>query len=297
MIKKVKLSNRLLGVLAALCMCLSLPAAAQSPSEKGRQIMEKIDSLPTLEKMLSETILHIYDAEGKKIFSKKSRTANFKHNFRDKDKRLSRSINYFYAPADDKGNGALMIEVKDVDDEQWIYLKGLRKPKKVLGSDKSSSFMGSDFSNGDIAARDIDDYNYTWLGTEKASTVYQSRRKKKKITLSVEKIESSFKEKSKRDDYGYSKSIVWVNAKTGLPLKMEYYNLSGQLSKKGRLVTFAIRKNKDGKKVYIPSSLEMQNVIKGTKTIMQTKTIKTGKAASKIKPGIFKVSYLQRKWW
>ncbi len=265
--------------------------------EKGRKIMEAVDSLPAIEKMISETVLDIYDAQGKKLFSKKSRTGSFITDYKNKDKRLRRSISYFFAPADDKGNGALMIEVADGEDDQWIYLKGLRKPKRVMGSDKGSSFMGSDFSNGDISAKDIDDSEYTWLGTEKLSTLYASKKKKKKVSLKTEKIQSIFKSASLRDDYGYSKSIIWINVKSGLPLKVEYYNLSGQLEKSATLKSFTLKKNKDGKKIYIITSLEIKNVVKGTKTVMKVKKIKTGKAAAKVNPAIFKTKYLTRKWW
>lgn len=262
---------------------------AETAQEKGRTLMEKVDGLPTMEKMISENVLNIYDSQGKKLFSKKSRAASYVKDFRDTDNKLSRSIAYFYAPADDKGNGALMTENKDKDDDQWIYLKGLRKPKRIIGSDKSSSYMGSDFSNGDVSSRDIDDSNYTWLATEKFNF------KGKKLT--VEKIEGSFKEEQMRSDYGYSKSIVWIHIQSGLPFKMEIYDLNGQLYKQAKLLSFTIKKNKDGKKVFIPTGLEMKNVIKGTKTIMQVKNIKTGKAVAKIKPGIFKTDYLTRKWW
>jgi len=286
--KKIALKS-FVGLCSALLLVVSQTALAQSPAEKGRQLMEQVDALPTIEKMLADTELDIYDAQGALLFSKQSRTASFVKNFRDSKNRLARSISYFYAPADDKGNGALLIENKDGEDDQWVYLKGLRKPKRIIGSDKSSSFMGSDFSNGDVAARDIDDSNYTWLGSDKV-------RFKNKL-IPVEKIEGSFKDPQMREDYGYSKSIVWMHVQSGLPFKIEIYNLNGQLFKQATLLAFTIQTNKDGKKVFIPTSLEMKNVIKGTKTIMVQKNIKTEAAAEQVKPEIFRVDYLTRKWW
>jgi outer membrane lipoprotein-sorting protein len=284
--------KRLLSFIALVtlaCVVISSPLIAETPEEKGLRIVTSLDTRPTLEKSIAETVLHIYDAQGKKLFSKKSRSASYMKDFRDPDKRLSRSLSYFFSPADDKGNGALMIEIDGDDDDQWLYLKGLRKPKRVLGSDKSSSFMGSDFSNGDVAARDIEDYNYKWLGTEKI--------KFKKKNRTVEKIEARFKSKQLQEDYGYSKTIAWIHVGSGLALKNEMYNLNGQLSKTMRLVDFKVKKNRDGKKIFMPTYVEMKNVLKGTRTVMQMKNIKTGKKAAKIKPGIFKVDYLTRRWW
>lgn len=275
---------------AIFCMAFSSLLQAETPAEKGKRISESIDALPTLERMISETVLNIYDAQGNKLFAKKSRSATYTKDFRDPKKKLSRSISYFFSPADDKGNAALMIENSgDEDDDQWLYLKGLRKPKRVVGSDKSSSFMGSDFSNGDVGARDIDDYNYLWLGTEKV--------KFSKKRLTVEKIQAQFKDNQQSRDYGYSKTIVWVHVKSGLAIKTEMYDLNGQLLKTSHLKSFKVKKNRDGKKVFMPTSMMMKNVLKGTRTVMIMKNIKTGKKASKIKPSIFKVDYLTRRWW
>jgi len=223
------------------------------------------------------------------LFSKKSRSAPFTEHYQDKDNRFQRSLRYFFAPADDQGNGALMIENPAGEDDQWIYLKGLRKPKRVVGSDKSSSFMGSDFSNGDVAARDIDDADYTWLATE---TVEFKGKK-----IKVEKIESVFKDPQMREDYGYSKTVVWMHPESGLPFQLEIYNLNGQLAKSSRLLSFAIQKNRDGRNVFIPTGMEMKNVLKGTKTIMQMQNIQVESAVANIQPEIFKVEYLTRKWW
>lgn len=286
---KNKMIQKCLLLASSLVFALSISVSAETPQEKGRRIMEEIRTLPALEKMMSETILDIYDAQGEKLFSKRSRTASYTKNFRDPDAKLSRSISYFYAPPDDKGNGALMIENAEGEDDQWIYLKGLRKPKRIIGSDKSSSFMGSDFSNGDISAKDIDDSNYTWLATE--TVAFKGKG------IKVEKIQSAFKEQQLREDYGYSRTIAWMHPGSGLPFKMEMYNLNGQLYKRAQLLSFTIRKNRDGKKVFIPTGMEMENVIKGTKTIMNMDNIRTGDAAKNVEPEIFSVEYLTRRWW
>lgn len=289
MLKILKRTQQAILAAIAICLVTAFPLSAETPEEKGLRIATAIDQLPTLERMISETVLHIYDAQGKRLFSKKSRSASYTKHFRDPDQRLSRSLSYFFSPADDKGNGALMIEIEGDDDDQWLYLKGLRKPKRVLGSDKSSSFMGSDFSNGDVAARDIEDYHYKWLGSD--TVTFRGKK------IKVEKVQSTFKDPQKREDYGYSKTIAWLHPQSGLAFKTEMYNLAGQLMKTGRLLAFTVKRNKDGKKVYMPTGMEMKNVLKGTKTIMEMENIRTGDQAANIKPDIFKVEYLTRRWW
>ena len=44
-----------------------------------------------------------------------------------------------------------------------------------------------------------------------------------------------------------------------------------------KLLSFSVKKNKDAKKVFIPTGMEMRSLLKGTKTIMQTKKINVEK--------------------
>ncbi len=281
----------IVGILVVALLVIPFGAVmAETPQEKGWKIMKAIDEMPVVEKMTSETAFKIYDAQGKLLFTKKSRAAIFIENYKDPDNRLSRNISYFFAPADDKGNSALMTENPgDQEDDQWVYLKGLRKPKRVIGSDKSSSFMGSDFSNGDVSADDIDDSHYTWLGTETIEF--------KEKQIQVEKIASEFKSEKKKEDYGYSKTIDWVHPSSGLTFKSEMYDLNGQLAKTMTLFSFVVLKNRDGKRVFWNTGAEMKTVLKGTKTIMQMDNTKVEDETGKIDPDIFNISYLTRKWW
>jgi len=263
---------------------------AETAEEKGHRIMKKIDELPTFEKTFTESAFKIYDAGGKLLFTKKFRSASFNTDYKDPSKRLSKAISYFYAPADDKGNAALMMEKPgDEDNDQWMYLKGLRKPKRIIGSDKSSSYMGSDFSNGDISRGDFDEYHYKWLATEKY--------KFKKKTLKLEKIEVIFKDEQDREDYGYSKSVALVHPASGMIFKGDSYNLDGQHIKTMEMLSFKVIKNRDGKKVFMPTGMKMSNLLRGTKTIMEMKKIKVEKQVKKIKPSIFSLDYLTRRWW
>ncbi|MCP4754967.1 MAG: outer membrane lipoprotein-sorting protein [Proteobacteria bacterium] len=288
----MKLSNKFLQLLVTALSVVLLSFStvqAETPQEKGRRIMERIDRLPVMEKVLNQISLYIYDSQGKIVFTKKTRGAQYYSDYRDESKRLIRSLASFYAPADDKGNGSLSVEVANGDDDQWIYLKGLRKPKRIIGSDKSSSFMGSDMSNGDMAPKNIDDSNYTWLGSETVNF------KGKKIP--VEKVRSVFKKKQMKKDYGLSQSVIWIHLKSGLVFKAEQYDLNEQLFKTTRLRSFKVVKNRDRKSVFMMTGSEVTNVMKGTKTVMKMSKIRTGKKAASVRPGIFKTEYLTRRWW
>ena len=74
------------------------------------------------------------------------------------------------APADDQGNSYLMYHYKNQDDVKWVYLKGIRKAKKVTGADKKLSFFGSDFTNAEASKPNYLEWNYKYLGDEKMNS-------------------------------------------------------------------------------------------------------------------------------
>ncbi len=75
-------------------------------------------------------------------------------------------------PARDRGNGTLTD-----DDNMWTYSPRVNRVIKIPSSMMGQSWMGSDFSNKDIAKADdiIDQYEHTLLGTEVVDgvTVYE----------------------------------------------------------------------------------------------------------------------------
>ncbi len=95
----------------------------------------------------------------------------------------TRSVIFFLAP-------------KDV--EQWLYLPALRQTKRIVSSDKSSSFMGSDFSYADMTSRSLEDYTY--------KIVKESEVRGHKLWI----METKPKKQKTIDETGYSKSYMFV---------------------------------------------------------------------------------------
>jgi outer membrane lipoprotein-sorting protein len=67
------------------------------------------------------------------------------------------------APAKDVGNGTLLL-----DNDMWSYNPKINRVIKIPSSMMNQSWMGSDFSNNDLAKADdlIDQYTHTLLATE-----------------------------------------------------------------------------------------------------------------------------------
>ncbi len=112
-------------------------------------------------------------------------------------------IDFLYPPRN-KGEKYLKVE-----DSMWIYRPKINKTIRISGR---SSFSGSDFSNTDILSVRLDkDYIPTLLGTEKYA---------KGVAYKLELI-------AKSEEVTYAKIIYWVDKKQLVPLRRDFYTISG----------------------------------------------------------------------
>ncbi len=85
-----------------------------------------------------------------------------------------RSLVRVIEPKKDRGNGTLTD-----DNDMWTFSPKVNRVIKIPSSMMSQSWMGSDFSNKDVARADdiIDQYDHTLLGSEEVDgiTVYEIR--------------------------------------------------------------------------------------------------------------------------
>src|SRR5260370_3918073 len=72
----------------------------------------------------------------------------------------------FTFPSDIKGTAFLQIEHIEADDDEWIYLPALGKSRRLVANNKKDSFVGSDFSYGDISLPSVDLYEHRLMSSE-----------------------------------------------------------------------------------------------------------------------------------
>ena len=170
-----------------------LPRDSVADDAKARAIMEKVDARDDGDRQTADLEMILIDKGGNKRI-RKLRSFGM-----DKGKDTVRLM-FFLSPADVKDTAFLTYDYReaDKDDDQWLYLPALRKTKRIATSDKSGSFMGSDFSYADMTKRDLEDYDYTLLKETKVGDV------------DVWLIQSVPRTKKVIDEYGYTKSVVFV---------------------------------------------------------------------------------------
>lgn len=182
-----------LAYLAAAALVAAILAPASAAAETARQIMEKVDARDDGDNMTALQEMVLIDRRGNE------RVRQLRTYSKDKGEDVLRTT-FFVAPADVKGTGFLTYDYRagDKDDDQWLYLPELKKTKRIASSDKSSSFMGTDFSYADLTRRVLDEWTFTLLK--------ESEVRGNKVWL-IEALPAS---REIEDRYGYTKSVVFV---------------------------------------------------------------------------------------
>ena len=75
------------------------------------------------------------------------------------------SLIRFFSPPDVEGT-ALLSHAKILEpDDQWLYLPGLRRTKRISSANKSGPFVGSEFAFEDLTSSELGKYEYRYLET------------------------------------------------------------------------------------------------------------------------------------
>ena len=220
----------------------------------------------------NHVIMEMYGKTGKKRIRKLKNFAKLKAD-NINEKRLIR----FLYPADLKGTGFLVIEYPQGDDDMWLYLPTLRKSRRKLAGNKKDSFMGTEFSYGDIVAPKVEEYKYNLSGQEiiDDSECYV--------------IEARPADKDILKDYGYSKRIDYISKNNFTRLKSVFFD---KYEKKLKTLTAKTPYEADPvNHKWFMRDMEMINHQNGRKTILKLEKITIN---SGIPDERFTVRYLER---
>jgi len=176
----------------------------------GKEVAENVTNRPTGDTTHSLVNMILVESDG----SEKNRLVEEWST--ENDAGLNRSVIVFHKPASVKNTRFLMKERSEGDADQWIYLPGLGRVRRIAASEGDSSFMGTDFTYDDMAGRDVEDDNHSIL-REETLNGYDGY-----VVESVPKDPSSSQ---------YSKRIQWVAKENWIPIKVEFYDKDGELLK------------------------------------------------------------------
>lgn len=266
--KRTAFVRGLQSVLCGLTFAGALPAADLRPEE----IMERNFFTSRVSGLHVESKMTLVNERGQKRERINTTLIKLQSNGVD-----SRFLVRFLSPNDINGTSFLQIEHSDGDDDLWIYLPALRKSRRLVANNKKDSFVGSDFSYGDISLPKVDTYRHTLLRTEKVGEW---------DCYVIESIPGTDKVKA---NSGYSRKITWVRQDNFLEAKVEYHDLSDRLLK--TQLTARHELVEPDKNRWFALDREMQNHRTGHRTVITTLE---WKAAPDLPDEQFSTRYIER---
>ncbi len=231
------------------------PARADDP--KARTIMERVDARDDGDDQTSTLQMILIDK------NEKQRVRELRSFTKDKGEDTW-SMMFFLAPADVEDTGFLTYDYDEAsrDDDQWLYLPALKKTKRIASSDKSGSFMGSDFSYADMTERPLAYYDYKLLQESEVDG------------HPVWVIESVPNNEEEKDETGYTKSIVFIRQDNDVMVRSKIWVKKGNRNK-----YFNVEKLEQIEGIWVPTLMTMTSK-KGEqtlhKTILRTSDVKFG---------------------
>jgi outer membrane lipoprotein-sorting protein len=220
--------------------------AGSGPDPK--EIMKRSRDQAKLSGLESRTTLEINDGKGNKRIRETTMASRIYPDGTEK------RVIVFLAPADVKGTSMLIFDYENKQDDMWIYMPVLRKSRKIVSSEKGKSFMGSEFSNGDLAVGNLDDFTYSLEGEE---AVDGQNCWKIKITPATPAVAS---------ENGISCKTTWISQTDYMPRKTSLTGQDGQPYKD--LVYGGIKLLDQKNNKYFITHMEVKNLKNGRYSIM-----------------------------
>jgi len=225
--------------------------------QTAREISDKSRETVDFKALEMALTLKIYDSKGR-VRTRKISTASIEFG------KINKTIIKFTEPADVKGTALLIYDYKIENDKMWIYMPAIRKTRRIVSSEKSKSFMGSEFTNADMSTPNANDFNCEIISSE----ILQGH--------SCWKIETRCKNEDIEDENGFSKKISWIEKERFLCHKIEFYDLGGELHKIQSIDKYQIQTN--GK--FFAFQMQMENKKNGRKSSIVIDKLQTNSTLS-----------------
>jgi len=255
---KVAARAPLAGRAATLLLAAVVGAVALSASEvraeslSAEEIATRNFAVGKVADSVTEATFRLISSNGQERVRKTQGRSRLKAGSLD-----NRSLVRFVSPADVRGTVSLTVENSEPgrDDDIWIYLPALKKVRRLVSSNKKDSFVGTDFSYGDVIGFRVADWSHRILREEKADG------------FDCWVLESLPKSAQVREDSGYSRRVGWIRKDNFAAVRAEAYDLSGALL---RVITLRDHRNVDPRNgKWVAMRLEAQNVQENRRTLIE----------------------------
>ncbi len=264
--------SRVLVLVLGTGVCLMPRVGQAQGAPSAREIMNKVTMTRKLDGSEAVVKMTVIGDKGQ-VREREITMATKLYDGGKTEKRIYR----FLSPADVQGTGVLVFDYEAKADDVWIYLPALRKTRRIVSSQSSQSFMGSEFSYGDLNIPALDDFNYTLVKEESLGGE----------TCWV--IDVLPKAKESGDTEGYSRKTYWVSKDKHAVLKGLYYDRDGKPLKE--LIARDIKLLDPKNRRYRFMHMEMINKQNGRRSVFESKKVTF---VPNTKDEYFTTTYLER---
>jgi outer membrane lipoprotein-sorting protein len=192
-----------------VCLAFSEEATGENEEPGPAQIIEKSQFAFYYQgdDMKADVLMELIDKDG----GKRTRIMSMIRR-NEKEGGKQKYFMYFHKPNDVRRLTFMVWKYPSKEDDRWIFVPAVDLIKRIAADDKRSSFVGSDFTYEDVSGRDVESDTHTLLRSEK-----------------LEGRECYVIQSVPKEPTEYTKRISWIDKKTFLPLKEEYYDAQNEL--------------------------------------------------------------------
>ncbi len=193
----------LFAILAAFLAAIPAPSLGASPEETGLRIAKDASSREVgFGNFTARQSMVLRNRQGQE--SRRQLRVRVLEVAGEGDK----SLFVFDEPRDVQGTALLIHAHPESADDQWFYLPALKRVKRISSSNRSGSFMGSEFAYEDLTAQAVEKYTYRYLRDEPCG----------QMTCTVsERFPVDRKS-------GYNRQLVWRDKDELRVWRVEYYD-------------------------------------------------------------------------
>ena len=202
----------------------------------------------------------------------RERTATL-YSKKDADGNVMRLVR-FHTPDDLARSGILILDKGKEDPAQWLYLPAYHTSRRIAASNRSDTWMGTDFAYEDMSEPNVERYEYRYLDDERIDGV------------DYKVIEALPSDEKLQKDSGYSKTISWVDPVREVALKTDFYDREGVLAKRLQNSQLETVGGRHRWKVW-----EMSDLKRGHRTVL---TFEERKINQGLDDSLFTVRFLER---
>jgi outer membrane lipoprotein-sorting protein len=181
----------------------------------AREVVRRMDTREDGDTLTSDTLMVLVNQRNQQ------RVRNIR-NIRKDYGSDSKGIVFFLSPADVRNTAYMSFDWDDPEkeDDSWLYLPALQKVKRIASSDKSSSFMGSDFTYSDINGLEIEDWEYSFV---KEDADMDGHR-----VWVIQGLPKEGRKDKVMEETGYLKTMMWIRKDNYMAVKGKYWVRQGR---------------------------------------------------------------------